>query len=221
MSKIILCSDGSLVELSLQLHQEYCFVRIETSSSESIFAREAIRSHFGGYYAALSDLLNFLNNDPRIQLVFNNIYFNIHDLDQSESHNAFGDLPLSEKLLVSGIIDQCALLQLHEEYNKFRNSLDFIEFISIRSFIPTIVLDFFVDPSFISDDNFNVMLLEERLYFLQLVEKDVCNTLKGMRSAFDNSFSPFEFLRDSSKLSDKTLTFFSCLTLIDGRCVTS
>ena len=221
MSKIVLCADNSLVELSLQLQEEYCFVRIESSSSESIFAREAIRSHFGGFYADLSDLRNFLNHDPRIQLVFNNIYFDIHGLDQSENHKGFGDLSLPEKLFVSGLIDQWVLLQLHDEYNKFRNSFDFVEFVSIRSFIPAVVFDFFVDPSFISEDNFNSMLLEERLYFLQLVEKDVCNTLKGMRSAFDNSFSPFDFLRDSSSLSDKTLAFFSSLALIDGRFVTS
>ena len=217
--KITLCADDSLVELSLQLQQEHCFVRIVTSSSESIFVREAIRSHFGGFYTSLSALQNFLNNDPRLQLVFNSIYLNTDQLDQSKGNNIFSDLTLSEKLLISDLIDERTLLKLHEEYSEFRISCDFVEFISIRSFIPQIALDFFIDPSFISDHNFNVMLLEERLHFLELVEIDVCNTLKGMRSAFDESFSPLEFLHDSSGLSDKTLQFFSCISLINGRCV--
>ena len=63
------------------------------------------------------------------------------------------------------------------------------------------------------------MSLEDRLLVLDLIDVDICETLRGMRSALDESFSPFDYLYDSTGLSRRALYFFENLQLIDGRCV--
>ena len=95
----------------------------------------------------------------------------------------------------------------------------FGDFLSIRSFCPSVVIDFLVNPSFIVDTDFNSMLLEDRLLLLGLIDVDICETLRGMRSALDESFSPVDYLHDSTGLSHRALHFFENLQLIDGRCV--
>ena len=95
----------------------------------------------------------------------------------------------------------------------------FGNFLSIRSFCPSVVIDFLVNPSFIIDADFNSMFLEGRLLLLDLIDVDICETLRGMLSAHDGSFSPFDYLHDSTGLSHKALRFFEGLRLIDGRCV--
>ena len=81
------------------------------------------------------------------------------------------------------------------------------------------MIDFLVNPSFIADADFNSMFLEDRLLLLDLIDVDVRETLRGMRSALDESFSPVDYLHDSTGLSHKALRFFEDLRLLDGRCV--
>ena len=63
------------------------------------------------------------------------------------------------------------------------------------------------------------MFLEDRLLLLDLIDVDIRDSLRGMRSALDESFSPFDYLHDSTGLSHRALHFFEGLRLIDGRCV--
>ena len=71
----------------------------------------------------------------------------------------------------------------------------------------------------VADADFNSMFLEDRLLLLDLIDVDVRETLRGMRSALDGSFSPFDYLHASTGLSQRALHFFENLQLIDGRCV--
>ena len=73
------------------------------------------------------------------------------------------------------------------------------------------MIDFLVNPSFIADADFNSMFLGGRLLLLDLIDVDVCEALRGMRSALDGSFSLFDYLHASAGLSHRALHFFENL----------
>ena len=203
----------------MQLHEDDCLVSVEGSGSESTFVREVIRSRFGGLCVPFRDLHQFLSCDPRLQLLFDHVESEPLRARLDDKQQAFSSLPLGQKLVASGLFEADMLSELLDEYSQFNLFDRFGDFLSIRSFCPSIVIDFLVNPSFIADADFNSMFLEDRLFILDLIDADVRETLRGMRSALDGSFSPFDYLHASTGLSHRALYFFENLQLIDGRCV--
>ena len=189
------------------------------SKLRATFVREVIRSRFGGLCVPFRDLRQFLSCDPRLQLLFDTVESEPLRARLDDDQQAFSSLPLGQKLVASGLFEADMLSELLDEYSQFNLFDRFGDFLSIRSFCPSVVIDFLVNPSFVADADFNLMFLEDRLFLLDLIDTDICETSRGMRSALDGSFSPIDYLHDSTGLSRRALHFFEGLRLIDGRCV--
>ena len=217
--KVFLRGSTSQVELFIQPCGDDCLVSIQESGSESIFVREAIRSHFGGLCVPYKQFLDFLSEDARLKTLFDVVEQHRPDSPKSSVSEDFSDLPLGQKLVACDLFDSDSLSLLLDEYSRLNLFDRFGDFLTIRSFCPSIVIDFLVDPSFVNDSDFNSMLIEDRLFFLQLIDINILSSVQAMRSALGETFSAFEFLHDSTELSLKSIHFFASVRLRDGRCV--
>ena len=216
--KIILRSDFSRVELFVQIHGSDCLVAVQGTDSESVFVRELIRSEFGGSCVSLRRLMDFLSGDSRLALLFDSV---VSDEQASflsgQPSSSFSSLPLGQKLVASGFFDADSLSLMLDEYSRFNVFDRFGDFLSIRSFCPSLLIDFLVNPSaFFSDGEFNSLPLEVRLYSLNLISNELFSSVESMKMALGDSYSSLEYLCESTDLRAEFLGFISSVSMDQG-----
>ena len=132
----------------MQLHEDDCLVSVEGSGSESTFVREVIRSALVVFAFLFVIFINFSRviRDFNCCSIMSNLSPCVLVWMMTSRRFLFA---LGQKLVASGLFEADMLSELLDEYSQFNLFDRFGDFLSIRFILPSVVIDFLVNPSFI------------------------------------------------------------------------
>lgn len=175
LAKILLTSKNTKIEFMGFGDSPPIFFNVIAPSSETAFFEELLLEKFSSLKIDPEALFSFLSSDEFVQSKFDGpLWIQKFNANRSVNTNtSFAQQNLGKKLLISGIVNTQELDLLLDEYQPFAQTQRFGEFLKLKLDIPFQVLNFFLDSSSLSDDEFNGMKLGARLVKMGLVSEQV------------------------------------------------
>ena len=181
--------------------------------SDKLFIEECIFRKFSSFRICPRELYSFLKSDPLIKSFFPSVstpptFHSLINEDVEQSAElTFSSLPLGEKLVAAGAFNRDKLNFLLDSFQSSSDTIRFGEFLRRYLLLPSLFIDFLVNPS-INASIFNNYRIGERLVFLGFITKEDIDIILAEQTNSSNLFARI-VAKNNFMLTDKLADFIA------------